>query len=48
MIGAELRSKLDVPKFMPSYVDDLLKELGDRLGSDQVDGSAHKQRPTNR
>jgi hypothetical protein len=48
IIGAELRSKLDVPKFMPSYLDDLLKELDDRLGSDQVDGSAHRQRPTNR
>ena len=47
IIGAELRSKLDVPKFMPSYLDDLLKELEDRLGSDQVDGSAHRQRPTN-
>ena len=48
IIGAELRSKLDVPKVMPSYLDDLLKELEDRLGSDQVDGSAHRQRPTNR
>ena len=48
IIGAELRSKLDVPKAMPSYLDDLLKELDDRLGSDQVDGSAHRQRPTNR
>ena len=47
IIGAELRSKLDVPKAMPSYLDDLLKELDDRLGSDQVDGSAHRQRPTN-
>ena len=48
IIGAELRSKLDIPKVMPSYLDDLLKELDDRLGSDQVDGSAHRQRPTNR
>ena len=43
IIGAELRSKLDVPQVMPSYLDDLLKELDDRLGSDQVDGSAHRQ-----
>ena len=48
IIGAELRSKLDVPKTMPSYLDDLLKQLDDRLGPDQVDRSAHKRRPTNR
>jgi hypothetical protein len=35
IIGSELRSKLDVPKVMPSYLDDLLKELEKRLGSDQ-------------
>ena len=48
IIGAQLRSKLDMPKFMPSYLDDLLKELDDRLGSDQVPGSTHSERPTNR
>ena len=30
IIGSELRSKLEVPKAMPSYLDDLLKELDDR------------------
>ena len=38
IIGAELRSKLDAPKVIPSYLDDLLKELDDR----QV------EKPTNR
>ena len=47
IFGSELRSKLDVPKAMPSYLDDLLKELDDRLGSDQVDGSTHSERPAN-
>ena len=48
IIGSELRSKLDVPKVMPSYLDDLLKELDDRLGSDQVEGSRNSERPVNR
>jgi hypothetical protein len=48
IIGAELRSKLDVPKVMPSYLDDLLQELDDRLGSDQAEGSTHSERPMNR
>jgi hypothetical protein len=48
IIGMELRSKLDAPKSLPSYMDDLLKELDDRLGSDQVDGSSQSRRPTNR
>jgi hypothetical protein len=48
IIGGELRSKLDVPEAMPSYLDDLLKELDDRLGSDQVEGSTHSRRPANR
>ena len=48
IIGVELRSKLDAPKSLPSYLDDLLKELDDRLGSDQVQGSTHSKRPTNR
>jgi hypothetical protein len=47
IIGSELRSKLDVPKAMPSYLDDLLKELDDRLGSDQLEGSTHSERPAN-
>ena len=48
IIGVELRSNLDAPKSLPSYLDDLLKELDDRLGSDQVQGSTHSERPTNR
>jgi hypothetical protein len=48
IIGVELRSKLDAPKSLPSYLDDLLKELDDRLGSDQVQGSTHSEPPTNR
>ena len=48
IIGVELRSKSDAPKSLPSYLDDLLKELDDRLGSDQVQGSTHSERPTNR
>jgi hypothetical protein len=36
IIGSELRSKLEVPKAMPSYLDALLKELDDRLGSDST------------
>ena len=47
IIGSELRSKLEVPKAMPSYLDDLLKELDDRLGSDQPDGTTHSKRPAN-
>ena len=47
IIGVELQSKLDAPKSLPSYLDDLLKELDDRLGSDQVEGSTHSERPTN-
>ena len=46
IIGSELRSKLEVPKAMPSYLEDLLKELDDRLGSDQ-DGTTHSKRPAN-
>jgi hypothetical protein len=48
IIGMELRAKLDAPKSLPSYMDDLLKELDDRLGSYQVDGSTQSQRPMNR
>jgi hypothetical protein len=44
----ELRAKLDAPKSLPSYMDDLLKELDDRLGSYQVDGSTQSQRLTHR
>jgi hypothetical protein len=31
IIGAELQLKIAVPKAMPSYLDDLLKELDDRV-----------------
>jgi hypothetical protein len=34
IIGSELQSRLVAPKVLPSYMDDLLKELDDRLGSD--------------
>jgi hypothetical protein len=47
IIGSELRLKLDVPKAMPSYLDDLLKELDDRLGSDQLEGGTQSERPAN-
>jgi hypothetical protein len=36
IIGAELRAKLDAPKALPSYLDDLVKELDDRLRSDHA------------
>jgi len=47
IIGSELKSKLEVPKAMPSYLEDLLKELDDRLGSDQPDGTTQSKRPAN-
>ena len=47
IIGSELRSKLEVPKATPSYLDDLLKELDDRLHSDQLQRSTHSERPGN-
>jgi hypothetical protein len=47
IIGSDLRLKLEVPKAMPSYLDDLLKELDDRLGSDQPDGTTQSKRPAN-
>ncbi len=34
IIGSELRAKMAAPKVLPSYLDDLVKELDDRLGSD--------------
>jgi hypothetical protein len=43
IIGAELRSKFDAPSVLPSYLDDLLKELDERL-----EESTHSERPTNR
>jgi hypothetical protein len=43
IIGAELRSKFDAPSVLPSYLDDLLKELDERL-----EQSTHSERPTNR
>ena len=36
IIGAELRAKLDAPKALPTYLDDLVKELDDRLRSDNT------------
>jgi hypothetical protein len=43
IIGSELRTKLDPPRDLPSYLDDLLKELDDRLGSDR-----NSEQPTKR
>jgi hypothetical protein len=36
IIGVELRAKLDAPKALPTHLDDLLKELDDRLRSDNA------------
>jgi hypothetical protein len=46
--AALLPNEIRRPKVMPSYLDDLLKELDDRLGSDQVEGSRDSKRPANR
>jgi hypothetical protein len=36
IIGSELRSKMVAPTGLPSYLDDLVKELDDRLSSDHT------------
>jgi hypothetical protein len=37
IIGAELRTKLDAPKGLPTRLDELVKELDDRLRSDHAE-----------